>query len=179
MIKKSSFLLIIIIFFLSSCQTKILQTPLPEGEAFELFLIADSQMSGGDIQKYELSELPLAEEPLIVTEDIARYNWDAHSFDLTDEAYQKVLSGLSGSIRMSGMPFVIISNGERLYAGAFWSLASSLSYDGVVILQPVDPARSPLFIKLGYPTCDFFTGEDPRSNPLLKQALENVGLLGK
>ncbi len=180
MIKKLSFLLIVIVLFLSSCQTETTQTPEPQtsrGNAFELFLVSDSQISGADIQNYELSELPLASEPLISVKDIDSYHWDTHRIDLTDEAYQKVLSLFSGSIRTSGVPFVIISEGERIYAGAFWSLASSLSFDGVVILQPVDPAGMSLFINLGYPGPDFFTGEDPRSNPQLRQALEDAGVL--
>ena len=180
MIKKLSFLLILFVFLLSSCQTETTQTPQPQsttGDAFELFLVSDSQMSGADIQNYELSELPLSLEPLISVEDIDSYHWGTHRIDLTDEAYQKVLSLFSGSIRTSGVPFVVISEGERIYAGAFWSWASSLSFDGVVILQPVDPAGMSLFINLGYPGPDFFSGEDPRSNPQLRQALGNAGVL--
>jgi len=78
---------------------------------------------------------------------------------------------------MSGVPFVIVSHGQRIYAGAFWSPASSLSFDGVVILQPADPTAGTLFIVLGYPGGDFFTGEDPRDDPRLREALDIAGVL--
>ena len=177
MIKKISIMVILLVLFLSACQTENTQTPAAQGEAFELFLVTDPQISGADIQNYDLNELPLAEEPLIATENIEKYDWETHTIYLTDDAYQKILSVFSGSMRMSGVPFVIVSTGERIYAGAFWSLASSLSFDGVVILQPFDPAGMPLFINLGYPSPDFFTGEDPRANPRLLQALEDAEVI--
>jgi len=78
---------------------------------------------------------------------------------------------------MSGVPFVIMAHEERIYAGAFWSPASSLSFDGVIIMQPFDPSGQPLLISLGYPSNDFFTGEDPRDDPRLRSALEGSDLL--
>ncbi len=82
--------------------------------------------------------------------------------NLTEEAYLKVVVSFSQGLPLDGLPFVIVSNNQRIYAGAFMSLASSLIFDGVVIQQPFDPAIQPLFITLGYPTAEFFTGEDPR-----------------
>ena len=74
-----------------------------------------------------------------------------------------------------GVPFVMTANGERIYAGAFWTMLSSLSYDGVVILDPL-PLSSvmpgDLRITLGYPAPELFTGEDPRSDPRILEALE-------
>ncbi len=170
---------IILILALSAC-TEATETPSvsnEQDEAFELYLVADPQMSGPDLINYDLAELPLAEDPILVTDDIASYIWEYHVLNLTDEAYQKMLSIFSMGMPMSGVPFVILSHGERLYAGAFWTPASSLSFDGVVILQPMDPAGAPLSISLGYPGRDVFTGEDPRSDPRLESALEAAGIL--
>ena len=180
MIKKLCLFLALSLFVLSACQPQT--TPQPtemEGEAFEIYLVAEAQMAGSDLQNYELSELPLAEDPILTTEDIAQYNWENHTIDLTTSAYNRMLSIFSRGMPMSGVPFVIVSHGQRIYAGAFWTPASSLSFDGVVILQPVDPTAGTLFINLGYPGRDFFTGEDPRNDPRLKQALENAGVLAE
>ena len=148
-----------------------------EGEAFALYLIADDQLAGSDLADYDLDELPLAETPVIATDDLVNYNWDYHSFDLTENAYLSMLAIFSSGMPMSGVPFVIVSQGERIYAGAFWSPSSSNTFDGVVILQPVDPSGGSFFITLGYPTDEYFTGEDPRGDPGLKEALQAVGVI--
>jgi len=177
MIKKLLILLSLSVILLTACQAQPTEAPPQEGEAFELYLVADEQMAGPDLNNYELSELPLAEEPIINTEDIENYLWDVHAINLTPEAYEQILAIFSGGMPMSGVPFVIMAHEERIYAGAFWSPASSLSFDGVAIMQPFDPSGQPLLISLGYPNEEVFTGEDPRENPRLKNALEGAGLL--
>lgn len=178
MTRKLLLFLTLSLFVLSACEPQT--TPAPTemaGEAFELYLVAEAQMAGADLQNYELGELPLAEDPLLTTEDIAQYNWENHTIDLTTPAYNLLLAVFSRGMPMSGVPFVIVSHGQRIYAGAFWTPASSLSFDGVVILQPVDPAAGTLFINLGYPGRSAFTGEDPRDDPRLREALDNAGVL--
>ena len=175
--KKVMLTLIISTLILVACQAPTETPPPEESETFELYLVASSQIAPADLYRYELDELRLAEAPLLVTEDFESYDWEQHSFFLTEAAYARLIAAFSGGLPMSGLPFVIVSNGERIYAGAFWTPASSLSFDGVVILQPLDPAGSIMFIRLGYPTPDAFTGEDPRSDPRLKEALEEAGVL--
>ena len=175
--KKSLIILSLFVIFLTACQAAPTEAPPQEGEAFELYLVADQQMAGADLNNYDLAELPLAEEPIISTEDIENYLWETHAINLTSEAYKRILAIFSGGMPLSGLPFVILTHNERVYAGAFWSQASSLSFDGVVILQPFDPTNQPLQISLGYPTEEAFTGEDPRNNSQLKDALEGADLL--
>ncbi len=167
---------------MAACTPKSIETPTPTiqsttGEAFELYLVADDQMSGADVYNQDINDLPLADAPLLTTADIASYDQSFHAINLTDEAYQRMLAVFAAGMPMSGVPFVIVSNGERIYAGAFWSMASSLSYDGVAIIEPLDPFNSPLYITLGYPGSDFFTGQDPRDDARLMQALDDAGLL--
>ncbi len=172
--------MILIGLFLAGCQPQAaeMETSSPgEEEIFAIYLVADEQMTGADLKNYDIEELPLADEPIITTEDIASYNWENHYFHMTQEAYGNLMAIFSRGMPMSGVPFVVMSEGERLYAGSFWSPLSSLSFDGVVILQPMDPSNAPLSVILGYPTSDFFIGQDPRGNPQLEQALEDAGLL--
>lgn len=184
MLKRTILILTITIFILSACQPPIEETETQEenetmlvGEPFELYLVADQQMTGPDLKNTELDDLPLVDLPLIKTEDLIDYDWELHSFNLTNEVYMKLITIFSVGLPMSGVPFVVVAYGERIYAGAFWSPISSLSYDGVVILQPFDPSDSTLYILLGYPNADVFTGVDPRNNPRLQQALDDAGLL--
>jgi hypothetical protein len=179
MIKKITLMLILVLFALSACQKPVeeeVDAPL-EGEPFALYLLADPQITGPDIKYYDLDQLPLAEMPIISTENLVSYDWDNHGLNLTQNAYLQLLAILSGGMPSSGVPFVIMVYEQPIYAGAFWTLLSSLSFDGVTILQPSDPAGQTLYITLGYPSADNFTGEDPRGNPRLQQALEDAGIL--
>lgn len=200
MIKKIWISLLLLILVLSGCQMPAeegqmieqdlsveeqatVQEPLIEaqiplgGEAFELYLVADAQITAGDLKNYELVDLPLADIPIIKTEDLVNYDWEFHTFDLTEAAYQKLLIIFAQGLPTTGLPFVIVSHEQRIYAGAFWTLLSSMSFDGVTILQPMDPAGQTMFITLGYPGEDAFSSEDPRGDPRLEQALDAAGLL--
>ncbi len=178
MFKKLYLILTLLVLTVSACQKiQLEEMPELEGEPFELYLVANPDMTGVDLINYELEDLPLAMNPLIKTENIDNFLWEGQAINLTEEAYKNLLTIFSNNIPLTGLPFVVLSYGERLYAGAFWTPISSVSFDGVVIVQPVDPAGMPLLISLGYPSEDFFKGEDPRFNPRLLQALENADLL--
>jgi hypothetical protein len=181
MIKKIYLALILILFILSACQTPVeeieeVEAPL-EGEPFAIYLLGDPQITGPDINNYDLDKLPLAAVPLITTENLISYDWDNHGMNLSPFAYQQLLAIFSGGMPSSGVPFVIMAYEQPIYAGAFWTLLSSLSFDGVTVLEPLDPAGQTLYITLGYPGEDYFTGQDPRNNPRLQQALEDAGKL--
>ncbi len=175
--KQFWFVFLALVLLLSACGQRAETPAVANGEAFELYLVADVQIAGPDLMNYDLEELPLADAPILVTDDITSYNWEYHIINLTDEAWQKILSIFSVGMPMSGVPFVILSHGERIYAGSFWTPLSSLSFDGVVILQPFDPTSPTLFITLGYPNAEVYTGVDPRSDPRLESALEEAGVL--
>ncbi len=65
---------------------------------------------------------------------------------------------------------------ERVYSGAFWTPASSLSFDGIVIQVP--PLDDALHIQLGYPESpELFRGQDHRSDPRVLKSLRLAGKL--
>jgi hypothetical protein len=178
MVKKIFLMLILVLLSLNACQTPVEEVEAPlEGEPFALYLLGDPQITGPDIKNYDLDKLPLAAVPLITTENLISYDWDNHGLNLGQNAYQQLLAIFSRGLPSSGLPFVILAYEEPIYAGAFWTLLSSLSFDGVTILEPMDPAGQTLYLTLGYPGEEFFTGEDPRDNSRLQQALEDAGKL--
>jgi len=178
MIKRFCLVLTLSLVILSACQSPDGDNEtMLGGEPFELYLVADAQMTGADLEKYALDDLPLAESPLITSEDLVSYHWERHAFDLTEAAYERMLVIFAGGLPIDGVPFVVVSYGERIYAGAFWTWLSSLSFDGVVILQPFDPAAGTFFINLGYPNADYFSMEDPRSDPRLEKAFKDAGFI--
>ncbi|QRN82977.1 hypothetical protein JR338_11260 [Chloroflexota bacterium] len=148
------------------------------GEAFELYLLEDSQAHGSDIINTPLNDITLAETPLLTTADLVSYEHSTHTLQLTDGGFQKVTDLLEEGFQVAGIPFVIVSRGERIYAGAFWTMLSSQSFDGVVIMDPVFLTESnTIQITLGYPGSGFFTGTDPRADARLMDALEGAGVL--
>jgi len=145
--------------------------------SFAITLVDDPKITGSDLGNWTLSALPLAEDPLISTEDVLVYDWETHTFDMTEQSYEYLIAAIGGKVSINGIPFVVIANGERIYAGAFLSLASSLSFDGVVIEEPVFEDDTTIKLVLGYPTEAFFTGEDPRGDPRIREVLKAKGLL--
>jgi hypothetical protein len=176
-----NFLLTFVLFglILTACASQVTETLTPaQEEAFELYLADGDAIQGAEVYAVPLNDLPLANAPVLTAADIERYDPANHAIYLTDEANQRIRSVLEAEdLPMNGVPFVVLSNGERIYAGSFWSPASSLSFDGVTIVGQPDQASAPLSITLGYPTSDFYTGEDPRSDSRLMQALADMGLI--
>lgn len=121
------------------------------------------------------SPLELEEEPLISKNDIAAYIKETHEIRLTAEGHEKIQAV---PVPTNGITFVVCVNGEQIYSGALWAMYSSLSFDRVVIDPLQATADNPTIqLTLGYPTSTFFSGDDPRSDPRILQALEEMGKL--
>ena len=54
-----------------------------------------------------------------------------------------------------------------------------MSFDGVTILKPISSNQNTIRIELGYPSENFFSGDDPRDDPKLIKSLEQAGKLLK
>jgi hypothetical protein len=145
----------------------------PEAEELALYLLAE-EGPASLLEGAALDELALAETPIIGPDDVLAYDTDTHTMSLSQEAIARVRALFEPPVPTGGVPFVMTAGGERIYAGAFWTPLSSLSYDGVVILDAqmlssVMPGD--LRISLGYPVPEVFTGEDPRADPRILAAV--------
>ncbi len=142
-----------------------------DGEGFAIYLTAQDV----PVERMEmLSHVDLADEPVISEDDILSYRRDTHEMVLTDAACQR-LSQIQ--VPVSGIPFLVCVDRAPVYWGAFWPLYSSLSFDGVVVSVPLTGDDTIVRIDTGYPGPSFFTGEDPRSDPHVLQALQKAGKL--
>lgn len=110
----------------------------------------------------------------ISIDDIISYTEATHQIELTADTYERI-SKLE--IPVNGSVFVACIDSRPIYWGAFWTPISSISFDGVVIFIPPASARHLIQLQLGYPSPDFFTGEDPRPNPEILQSLGQAGKL--
>ena len=143
---------------------------------FDVYLVKQD-ISPQQMIDADLSELRLEDTPLLSIDDIAAYSWETHEMELTAYASERMARLEISRLGMAGLPFVVCAGGERIYGGALWTSYSSVPYDGIVI--DVYPASSgqPLPIQLGYPSPEWFRGEDLRFDERIRQALEEWGKL--
>ncbi|MHB1356939.1 MAG: hypothetical protein ACYCZF_13305 [Anaerolineae bacterium] len=141
--------------------------------SFAIYLLATDVLPG---QLDSLSQIELESEPILSIDDIITYSAATHQIELTASGYKR-LHALRVPTR--GLAFAVCVNGEPVYAGAFWTMLSSHSYEGVVILiDPIEVAKEPIIqVQLGYPGPDWFRGEDPRNDNKILEVLELSGKL--
>lgn len=154
-----------IVPFLSGCAGS-------QGEGFAIYLTKDdippSQMEA-------LSHVDIADQPIISMADIATYDAQTHQLELTANAFERI-SQLD--VPVSGKSFMVCVDKGPIYWGAFWTLISSMSFDGVTIWQPLGLQESNIIkLELGYPSSSFYAGEDPRNNQEVFCSLEQAGKL--
>ena len=156
-------LLIMLILLITSCVS-------PESDGFSVYLLAGNISAS---QLPALSHLELAAQPLVSLGDIVSYRKETHEIELTKEAYERILRL---NVPTKGLPFAVCLSRSPVYSGAFWTMLSSMSFDGVVIMKPLQPdERHTIRIELGYPGSDFFRGTDPRANEDIMRSLEKAG----
>jgi hypothetical protein len=163
-------------------ETHDLATPTPPLSespvgVFDVYLV-QHDISPQDMMTANLTELQLEEPPFLSIDDIVTYYWKTHEMELTASAFERIGWLERTRLSMGGLPFVICAGGEPIYGGALWTSYSSVPYGGIVI--DVYPASSgqPLPIRLGYPSPEWFKGEDLRSDPRIYRSLEEAGKLG-
>jgi len=126
-------------------------------------------------QMEDLSHVDIAERPIITISDIITYDAQEHELRLTASAFERI-SQLD--VPTSGKSFIVCVDKAPIYWGAFWVLWSSLSFDGVTIWKPFILEEShAIRLELGYPSSVLYIGEDPRSNPVVIESLEQAGKL--
>ena len=121
------------------------------------------------------SHVELAENPIISLDDIVSYNSATHEIELTVAAFERI-SRLE--VPVHGTSFMVCVDRGPIYSGAFWTLLSSVSYDGVTIVQPLGEHQKTIIqLELGYPSPAFFEYADPRGNAEVLHSLAEAGKL--
>jgi len=143
------------------------------GEGFAIYL---TKQDIPPAQVEALSHVDIAERPIITISDIITYDAQEHELRLTASAFERI-SRLDVPTR--GKSFIVCVDESPIYWGAFWVPWSSLSFDGVTIWKPLtlEESHDIIRLELGYPSSELYTGEDPRSNPVVIESLEQAGKL--
>jgi hypothetical protein len=141
-------------------------------EGFAIYLLK------GDVSPTQLpapDRVEIASEPLIATVDIVSYQ--DHIITLTPSAFQRVAKL---KVPVHGLPFAVCVDRKVIYTGAFWTPISSISYDGVVIMQPLPSMEgNAIMLSLGNPVSSYFNPNlaDPRGDARVMNALRAAGKL--
>ena len=148
----------------------------PEPAELGIYLLRDD-MYTDQFQAADLDDLELMDQPVISTADIISYTRATHAIQLEKDAYQRIQDLYLLPVDVDGMPFVVSVDGEPVYGGAFWTPTSSLIFDGVTIMEPFASDTTIIRLELGYPSPDFASGIDPRSDARIMETLEAAGKL--
>lgn len=161
----------VMIFILPGCKQPDIYVQKAGG--FAIYLVEPS-VDTAQLAEMDVGSIPLEDMPAITMDDIISYKKETHEIELTASAYGRLLQM---GVPVNGRPFVVCMNGEQVYAGAFWVVWSSLSFDGVVIMLPSLTDTATVQLALGYPDPRFFSGKDPRNNKKILKSLELAGKL--
>jgi hypothetical protein len=147
-----------------------------EEDSFAIYLLVED-ISGTELSQMDIDQLRLQDKPVVSNDDVVSYDKATHTIELTSEAYIRVQRIFPMPVKADGIPFVVCVGKERIYFGAFMTTVSSISYDGIVIGQPLKTEPTTIQITLGYPGQDVFTGNDPRADSRIMKALEQQNKL--
>lgn len=138
--------------------------------AFAIYLLADDKINARDAFEKKIGDLVLQERPLFTIDDISSYQWNDHTLTLKPGVVERVPKVRN----VFGLPFVVMSGGQSLYVGGFWTYISSyLPYAPIIYADP--PLKDKNDLRIELPIRD--GKPDPRSDPAIKSAFEKAGKL--
>lgn len=147
---------------------------IPKQSTFGIYLIAgsvDARVFAQNSERWK--DLPLANEPIISDDDIVAYDFEKHAMRLKPAALKRLPRP-----GVSGIPFVVIVNGERIYPGAFYTMVSSITcYVPVIVTDRIalnqDAPSDVVLIERAYPQ-QMASGKDLRSDVRVRNALAKL-----
>ncbi len=143
-----------------------------ESEGFAIYLTEDD-ISPSLIKSQ--NEIALTQQPLISLEEIEYYNEQTHELKVTPALYERITNL---NVPIEGKTFIACVDRKQIYAGAFWTPVSSISFDGVTIWKPYKyQAPYIITLELGYPSPKFYGGNDPRNNSEIINSLQKASKL--
>ena len=144
----------------------------------EFRLLADPNLSASDAAKLPLDTLQVATGSALF--DVLALDWyetATHTVQWDTWHNSTAIKNQLPQVGVYGLPFVVIADGQRVYLGAFMSMASSVALDMPVILLE-NMQDSSFAIEPAYPGSTPPT-VDVRMDPRIMNVLEASGKLVK
>jgi hypothetical protein len=157
----------LLVFGLSAC-SDLSNDPRYE-EGWAIYFLADPAITSQDVRGRPVNTLLLASSPGITARDLRSYNWTTHEIVFTPPIEARLDSLAYHGYNGSGVPFVVVVNGERIYLGALWHPFSSLMPTCPYIFLILKPRT----IRLS----GLHEGADPRADMRIYRSLKVAGVL--
>ncbi|MBS1797083.1 MAG: hypothetical protein JSS81_24865 [Acidobacteria bacterium] len=143
-----------------------------KNKGFALYLLPD-RIKSAELDKLDVGKLKPEGRPLLTTEDVFSYVRDRHEMRLYYEAGKRIKNL---AVPVSGRPFAVFVDDEPVYAGAFWTSFSSVSFRGVAVdVAGLEGDFPTLKFELDYPPlAPKNPAADPRSDERIFRAFENA-----
>jgi hypothetical protein len=163
-----SILPLIIVFLVSSSQLTFSEEAQSSTNNIGLcfYLVKNMSPQTSNWWKVSLDTVKIDERPFIRSENIISYSDTNHSLLLTKEAYERFKRIHTGEV------FAACVNTKVIYVGMTWSGILSATCPGVAML--IDDRNfkaNTVSLWAGYPNESYFDGPDPRSKPVIVEAL--------
>jgi hypothetical protein len=158
-------------------------TATPTGEGFAFYLTAKEVPVE---QMKNLNHVSLSSEPLISIDDIVSYDWGTHEITLVDDWWQVIQNT---ETPIGNRSFIVCVDKQPIYWGQFYfSFQSSFAPTGIPFITDIIPVQNGslglvsagskiIKIELYPDDGDSDTLTDPRTNVVIKEALERDGKL--
>jgi hypothetical protein len=119
---------------------------------------------------FSVDSVNLSPSPFLTENDLTAYHWSTHSFTARpniDTLFSQ-LRWLGG--KSSGVPFVVVANGSRIYIGAFWwPYSSSIPMGAYISTYLASPYIINRWASASLP--------DMRGDERIHSALKSAGIL--
>ncbi len=142
-------------------------------EGFAFYLIADSASTIWPSMQSGLDSYLLSATPLFGAAELDYYDWRDHRFSVRNEVFRNIMNLVRSRQSVHGIPFLVVAQGSRRYAGAFWfgysSIAPTFPYIESDLLLSQDDLPPVLKIEKG-----LFMETDLRNDPLVYDALKKA-----
>jgi hypothetical protein len=143
----------------------------PKQNTFAIYLFA-APVDTRTFAKDDLlwNRLALSSAPVISAADVISYDFSTHAMRLRSEAIKRLPKP-----PVSGIPFVVVVNGERIYLGAFYMSYSSITCARpVIVVDKIELDRgNTVIIDRAYPASTA-SGKDWRSDERVKDVLSKL-----
>jgi hypothetical protein len=135
-----------------------------------MYLLSDPAMTAVEASAIPLDALPLATSPHRTLYSVLAYTWSSHTITVHPGTTGEDLMAGVPPVGVSGVPFVISVDGERVYLGAFMTQVSSIYFPGPTIFVE-ELTDETIRIQAGG------SGLDPRDDPRVMNVMAESGKL--
>lgn len=137
---------------------------------FAFYWLADSTITATKAWTFSIDSVNVSPTPFLTEKDLTAYYWSTHSFTARpniDTLFSQ-LRWLGG--KSSGVPFVVVASGSRIYIGAFWwSYSSSMPMGAYIDTYLASPYIINRWESASLP--------DLRGDERIHSALKSAGIL--